>query len=206
MKPVKQTIIYNEHTEGNGDCVTACYASILELPLWMVPQWHHMYGRPDYMKRQQEWLRTMFDMEEVSIHLGSLGQVLDEDDQEDYDNLPEFYIAIGPTVRGGHHAVVYSNGKLVHDPHSSDLGLTKVIEVRYFRPLGNEVDYVPKLAEQVQRMICSATEIVGKDEIDLESFVVGYKIKTGALHTMLGLLQSAGHPITVPSNLPKEIE
>jgi hypothetical protein len=43
-----------------------------------------------------------------------------------HEMLPEFYMAVGPAERGVHHAVVYSRGALVHDPHSSKSGLIEV--------------------------------------------------------------------------------
>jgi len=90
----------------------------------------------------------------------------DKDDLRNLRDLPEFYVATGPTVRGGHHAVVYGgdrsvrasagsswqsmwpSDRLVHDPHSSDAGLTSVWKIMYLRPLAApaiDVNNVPEI-------------------------------------------------------------
>lgn len=153
MTPIKQTIIYNEHTIGNGDCRTACYASLLDVPLWYMPPFHQMYGRSDYDKRITEWFAAVHKMERKRIICINMPGEHDEGDLALLRELPEFYICEGPTIRGGHHAVVYSgdrsivagpghtwndmwpSDRMVHDPHSSDAGLTGVWTIEYFKPL-----------------------------------------------------------------------
>lgn len=51
MKPVMQTIFDSE----NGNCFSACLASILELPLESVPNFHAMYDN-GYMSHVVPWL------------------------------------------------------------------------------------------------------------------------------------------------------
>lgn len=43
MKPVPQTVLYGDDAYSNGNCVDACIASLMELPLWMVPQFYQMW-------------------------------------------------------------------------------------------------------------------------------------------------------------------
>ena len=62
MKPVPQTVLYGEHTTGNGNCVDACLASLLEFPLWMVPPFYAMWGRKDRFSRIDDWL-ALFGLE-----------------------------------------------------------------------------------------------------------------------------------------------
>ena len=153
MTPIKQTIIYNEHTTGNGDCLTACYASLLDVPLWYLPPFHQMYGRPDYDRRITEWFAAVHKMQRVFVGCINMPQEHDDEDLALLRELPEFYIAKGPTIRSGHHAVIYTGDRsvgpgagrswtdfwpsdiMIHDPHSSDAGLTSVWSIEYFKPL-----------------------------------------------------------------------
>lgn len=114
MTPVKQTVLYSGDAIGNGNCFAACLASLLDLPLWMVPPFEQMFGRSDWRSRVDEWLERMF------------GVVLE--DQAPAEPIPpgEFYIANGKSPRGVMHSVIYRDGALVHDPHFSDAGIASV--------------------------------------------------------------------------------
>lgn len=145
MKPILQTQLYGENAMGNGNCVAAAMASVLELPLWMVPPWEQMFGRDDWQKRRREWLAQVLGLEVVTLYAsrrkpGQFTPEYWEEDGKDYAyfevvDLPEFYIACGKTVRGSHHATVYSAGALVHDPHYSGDGLIAVDRIEFFRAL-----------------------------------------------------------------------
>lgn len=115
MIPVKQTKLYSPQGTGNGNCLAACYASLLEVPLWMVPPFEEMFARlEDWEDRRDEWLKRFFNLKTVRT-------------EGHYpDLMPEFYIACGKSVRGVWHSVIYSRGRMVHDPHYSDSGVIKV--------------------------------------------------------------------------------
>ena len=114
MKPVKQTKLYSEDGIHNGNCFAACLASLLEMPLWMVPPFEDMFGRDDWRVRQNEWLERMFELKLVRT-------------QGHYpDQMPQHYIACGESPRGVYHSTIYSAGAMVHDPHYSDCGIKKV--------------------------------------------------------------------------------
>lgn len=123
MIPVKQTKLYSADGIHNGNCLAACLASLLELPLWMVPPFEDMFGRGDHASRMDEWLNRMFKLE------------IEWQSGHPVDEMPEFYIAIGKSARGVHHAVIYSKGVMVHDPHYSDSGIASVESVKYLTPL-----------------------------------------------------------------------
>lgn len=53
-------------------------------------------------------------------------------------------------------------------------------------------DVLPKIVNELRIMLGSATEL--SDGI---GDIVGYQIKTGALHRILGLLSGAGHPVAI---------
>lgn len=116
MTPVKQSKLYAVDGIHCGNCFAACLASLLDLPLWMVPPFEDMYGRSTehYMTRCNLWLARIFKLRLVKTEAHDLAL------------LPEFYIANGPSPRGVYHSVIYSNGKLAHDPHPSDQGVAEI--------------------------------------------------------------------------------
>lgn len=115
MTPVKQSQLYAEDGIGNGDCFAAALASLLDIPLWMVPPFHQMFGRRGnvWRERAEEWLRRFFSVDLVRT-------------EGDLAGCFSFYIANGPSSRGVHHSCIYFDGQLVHDPHPSNEGITAV--------------------------------------------------------------------------------
>lgn len=121
MTPVMQDRLHSADGLGAGNCFPACLASLLELPLWMVPPFDEMHGRGAEVvwDRVEQWLARMFKLELVLKG------------QHTQAELPEFYIASGKSSRGFMHAVIYSNGQLVHDPHPSGQGIAAVKYCQY---------------------------------------------------------------------------
>lgn len=121
MKPVQQTII----DKDKGNCLSACLASLLELPLEEVPNfvWHFKNNFGDAVQlwlraRGFAWLRIRMPKE---IKTG---------DDIRFHALPEVLcLATGKSPRGDYfHSVVGRitgghNFELVHDPHPSGKGL-----------------------------------------------------------------------------------
>lgn len=129
MTPVKQSKLYLPDGIHNGNCYAACLASLLDLPLWMVPPFDDMFGRGGgiWRERSEDWLARMFGLRLVRIN------------GHHPDALPEFYIANGPGKRGVHHSVIYSaGGGLVHDPHPSGDGVMDVEWTWHLEPLTSE--------------------------------------------------------------------
>lgn len=122
MRPVKQDKLYSDEGIGNGNCLAACYASLLDMPLWMVPPFDQMFGRGDWASRRDEWLERLgFEL------VWTPGHAVHE--------LPELYIASGRSARGVLHAVIYRNGELAHDPHPSDAGIECVLDTYHLVPI-----------------------------------------------------------------------
>jgi hypothetical protein len=117
VNPVMQSKLWTPDAPLRGNCNAASLASILEIPLWMVPPFEDMRGDLQE-ERRNEWLQRMFGLELVRTHGHQPSQ------------LPEFYIACGPSPRGGGRPhlprVVYRAGELAHDPHPSGAGITAV--------------------------------------------------------------------------------
>lgn len=138
MIPVVQTKMVVKNSKGEiivrGNCLAACIASLLELPITEVPN-----------------IETLFDVghhtyyyEVLCAFLLCRGYEFGTDDRFkvfhgtafDVDNFLELqdkhYLVTGKTVRGTYHVCVYQNGKLVHDPHPSKEGL---LTEEYFESL-----------------------------------------------------------------------
>lgn len=113
MKPVMQTKLYSKYGIGNGNCFAACLASMLELPLWMIPPFEEMFGRSTehFMTRVDQWLDRMHGLKLVRT------------EGHKVEDLPEYYIASGLSARKVYHSVIFSKGSLVHDPHYSNSGI-----------------------------------------------------------------------------------
>jgi hypothetical protein len=125
MTPTRQNVLYATGGIGNGNCFAACLASLLDLPLWMVPPFEQMFGRSDnYKDRVDEWLARIFKIKMVRREGHFNG-----------DGLPKFYIANGPSPRGVYHSTIYSAGALAHDPHFSDAGIAHVKWTWHLEPL-----------------------------------------------------------------------
>ncbi|KKK94317.1 hypothetical protein LCGC14_2684070 [marine sediment metagenome] len=114
MKPVTQTIFSKE-----GNCFPACIASILEIPLGSIPNFCVEYPS-DWLVETNRWLGKNHGFALILI------QALGEPDQLPAFATDVYHIMSGPAERGLQHSVVGRNGIMVHDPHPSGAGLTKV--------------------------------------------------------------------------------
>jgi len=110
-----QSKLYQPDAPQRGNCRAASVASILEIPLWMVPAIEDMRGDVQE-ERWEEWVQRFF------------GLTFTRTQGHEPLRLPEFYIACGPSPRGAgiYHSVVYRRGELAHDPHPSGAGVTAV--------------------------------------------------------------------------------
>lgn len=120
MKPVMQT----ETTPGKGNCLAACFASILEVPIEEIPDLdcgNNRRGLADYLAGKGMtpiWLRVAASPPGVTWA----------------GHSPPLCVLIGPSPRlpGRNHAVVgRPDGwgyEIVHDPHPEGGGLSGPIE------------------------------------------------------------------------------
>ena len=124
MNAVAQTIFMDHVPAGEaeewvndgraeaGDCLRACVASVIELPLESVPHFAQ-YRQP---ADSHLWWWAL-----VGFCFAHGWDVTYETE------APEaIAIASGKSVRGHGHVVVVDNGLLVHDPHPSGDGLCEV--------------------------------------------------------------------------------
>jgi hypothetical protein len=124
----------------DGNCFEACIASILEVSIEDIPDFHKGIAPddgPGYWERVHEWCKDKpFGLISVTL-------------QEGHDPLKFFHdtwvIASGPSPRRKEewqlHAVVWRNGEIVHDPHPSQQGLKQITEYAFFiwkNPIGHK--------------------------------------------------------------------
>lgn len=108
---IKEMIKYKQPTPTT--CVQAAVATLLQLPLDQVPDFHQ--AGPEAADFWEAFIEF----------LDSKG--FDHHYHPDPDHRPsELYLASGTTHRGTKHMVVMYEDQLVHDPHEDDTGLTKI--------------------------------------------------------------------------------
>ena len=113
MIPVRQTLFVDTHPKGRGNCMSACIASLLELPIDKVIDTTSDEVRSSGCWQQgiENWLEENHEMKMMLVSPSS-------------SKLEGVYsIGCGPSPRGDfYHAVVCKNGVMVFDPHPSDDG------------------------------------------------------------------------------------
>jgi hypothetical protein len=123
---VDQTILATDpHRQGN--CLSACVATYLDLPLEDVPHWAE-YQRDEGTAWWHHWLGFMAGRGLWPTEL---------DDPADAEP-GELVFVCGPSERGVLHQVLYRDGRLFHDPHPSKAGLLAVTEVLVWRPVTHD--------------------------------------------------------------------
>lgn len=121
MKPIMQT----DTTFETGNCGEACIASILEIPIEGIPMLHNPNDPKDghtYCKNLRKFLHQ-FGLSYIDVAM--------REGCDPKDFFKDCWIlATGPSPRGTEewhrHAVVWRNGKVVHDPHPSGDGLKEI--------------------------------------------------------------------------------
>ncbi|WP_329140922.1 hypothetical protein [Streptomyces sp. NBC_00670] len=111
-----QTIFHDDPDGRPGNCLQACIASLLDLPLDDVP---HFLLHADWTAALQEF---------VTAHGHRLRM-------QPPDTHCAYGMAWGPSERGVRHAVVWADGHMAHDPHPSRAGLLHVTELLTLTPL-----------------------------------------------------------------------
>ena len=131
---VDQTILADD-PKRKGNCVAACVATILGLPLAQVPHFIEFgiaYGDSEDVKEVSHgnnwWAMMLGFLAGRGLWVVELDTVTDADPDE-------FVLVAGMSPRGVVHQVVYREGRLWHDPHPSRAGVLDVREVLAVRTL-----------------------------------------------------------------------
>jgi hypothetical protein len=143
---VDQTILAGD-PKRKGNCVAACVATLLGIPLTEVPHFIEFgiaYGDSedvhDVSAGNNWWAMLLgfmaakgwWPVELDSVTSGEVGETL--------------FVA-GKSPRGVSHQVLYREGRLWHDPHPSRDGILTVDEVIAWRPLPG-FDHEPTSVEE----------------------------------------------------------
>jgi len=122
MIPVDQTICNFK----NGDCFSACVASILELPIIEIPNF--MQDGENKFDYHVEQFEKDFGIASVDFDYTNHKEAL-----QDFVLLMKnrHLVATGPSPRNKkkNHAVLWYNDKMAHDPHPDKTGLLEYPEL-----------------------------------------------------------------------------
>lgn len=148
MRRVDQTI-FVEDPKKKGNCVAACVATVLGLPLDSVPHFIEFgieFGDSDDVKEGvssgHHWLAMMLGFfAGQGLWLVELEQVTDAE-------AGEVVLVAGPSPRGVMHQVLYRDGVLWHDPHPSRDGVLEIREVLAVRS-HTGFDHAPTTTEEM---------------------------------------------------------
>jgi hypothetical protein len=131
MIPIDQQK-FSSHTDSTkkGDCLSACIASIFEIPLETVPLWSAMPVQ-DWGENFRDFIESS-GYEWVGEKFYSQAARAQYTESEFWDKVKAispgvdgYYVISGTSPRGfqAGHAVIYKDGKLAHDPHPSREGV-----------------------------------------------------------------------------------
>jgi hypothetical protein len=134
MSKTDQTIFVDD-PKRLGNCVAACVATLLDIPLAEVPHFVEFgiaYGDSsdvhDVSSGNNWWSMLLGFMAAKGYWPVALESVTDGEDDE-------ILFVAGKSPRGVSHQVLYRDGRLWHDPHPSRDGVLEVAEVLAWRPL-----------------------------------------------------------------------
>lgn len=109
---------------STGNCFSACLASVFDIPLEDVPNFYIIAGNDPaiWWGAVRDWLRLRgFGVMSIQANL--------------IDQFEGLFIVGGESERGIEHAVLYQNGKVIFDPHPSNVGVKEVTSVDLLYPL-----------------------------------------------------------------------
>ena len=144
---VAQTIRADD-PERLGNCVSACVATFLDIPLAQVP---HFLEQGEFVHKEALGRQGLDpEIPDVSCWWAwwcgfmaghRLGPVRLENVTDAEPG--EIVFVSGPTNRTAlHHQVLYRDGELWHDPHPSRVGVLEITEVLAWRPIAG-YDHAP---------------------------------------------------------------
>jgi hypothetical protein len=147
---VDQTILATD-PKRKGNCVAACVASLLGIPLTRVPHFIEFgiaFGDATEVEEVSHgnnwWAMVLGYLAGHGLWVVKLEEVTEAD-------RDEFVLVAGMSPRGVMHQVIYRSGQLWHDPHPSRAGVLDVREVLVVRPLPDVgFDHAPTTTEETR--------------------------------------------------------
>jgi hypothetical protein len=125
MTPQRQTIFVADHPKGWGNCMSACLASILDLPIsQVIDTCSEEVRSAGFWKPIYDWLRAQ------GLQMVTTGP-------NDPMLRGNYSIGIGWSPRGNFkHSVICKDGVMVFDPHPSDAGVLQITSHEIIVPIG----------------------------------------------------------------------
>jgi hypothetical protein len=139
MRRVHQTVFGK-----GGNCFAACVASLLELEIDKVPNFHEEHD-PSWPAAFKTWLAQhgLFPLviniptdspDDLLAHLMVNGATC---------------IAGGQTARGSHHACIYRGCNLIHDPYPDGEGLEVIEDMTFLVPVTFKYEKHPEDSSKI---------------------------------------------------------
>ena len=145
---VDQTIFVGD-PQRPGNCVAACVATLLDLPLDRVPHFIEFgiaYGDSQEVESASAgnnwWAMMLGFLAGHGLWVVELDKVTDAE-------VDEPVLVAGMSPRGVVHQVIYRSGRLWHDPHPSRAGVLDVRGVLAVRPLPG-FDHTPTPIQSIR--------------------------------------------------------
>lgn len=127
MKPVQQT-----EFGGNGNCLSACLASLMEKSIDDVPNFAEIFSDINRYKFTPPYTWVELVNSWLVLHGYVLTQLVEVPEIYYRYNLEFFHIMVGVSPRGNRHAVIGRNGKIFYDPHPDKSGLSTGHDIEYY--------------------------------------------------------------------------
>lgn len=153
MIPVTQTKVSIINSKGehvvNGNCLAACIASLLELPITEVPNVEVFYHLPKgddyYWDVLDKWLsskgyKLSTDDRYKCFHPEIAHKSINNEERlADYiiELIDKYYLVTGKSPRGLSHITIWKNGEMVHDPHPTKEGIQTLTHFQVLEKIKN---------------------------------------------------------------------
>ena len=129
MTPVMQTKFSDESLGTRGNCMAACVASLLGIPIDGIPSWEDMGDDGSWGDSFMSFLES--NGYEYEGMIAPRSGDWKSDVLSLSDGVDGYFIVGGksPRLHTRGHAVIYKNGVMIHDPHPSGAGLLEIEEI-----------------------------------------------------------------------------
>ena len=123
MTPQKQTILTDIENDIQGNCFTACIASLFDLPIEQVPH---------FSSYKEDWFMVFYNfLKETEFEINGTWHIPNTPDWKSFKGIDGYVIVGGESprkIKNGH-AVIYKDGEPFFDPHPDNTFITKELDV-----------------------------------------------------------------------------
>jgi len=131
MIKVFQTSFHDETSGTRGDCLRASVASILNLAIEEVPEFHKYFDTTEWFQYVIDFMQTKgYEYEGLVTPISSpepkeqaISRLIQAYSKEGY-SIDGNFLVFGTSPRGIYHCVIFDSNGMVHDPHPDGTGVT----------------------------------------------------------------------------------